>query len=63
MNLNTPDSEAAIESAIDRAAKEFRERGELTRLIVLANPASGKFKVTPYDDCEDGMQSYHWHIK
>ena len=52
----------AIQTAIDRAEKEFHGAGKLERFGVQHNPASGKSKVTLYDDCEDGMNSSHWKI-
>ena len=53
---------SAIQMAIDRAEKEFREEGRLPALKVQHNPFSGKSKVTLYDDCEDGMQQNKWEI-
>jgi hypothetical protein len=52
----------AIRNALDVSEKRFHEKGQLEPLKVQYNPASGKSKLTLYDDCEDGMNSRYWKI-
>jgi hypothetical protein len=53
----------AIRMAITRAERELQENGRLPRLIVQHNPFSDQSKITPYVDCEDGVQICVWSIK
>jgi|GEM_PF-1235978 len=52
----------AIAVAVDKAEKQFAGNRTLPSLTVMHNPCSGRTKLTPHPDCEDGMYRFGYYV-